>query len=388
MGFWYILLIVSLAVLFYNYFGYALIAAFLNLFNKKQIIKVDNLASFHSVSFIVCAYNEEECIKDKIINSITLSYPPDKIEYIFITDGSVDKTTKIVESYPQLIHLHQNERKGKSAALNRAVAVASGEILIFSDANTLLNEESIKQLTKHYFDTSIGGVSGEKKVSTQDAKADGKSEGLYWKYESLLKKVDSDFYSVVGAAGELFSLRRSLFEPISNEIILDDFIISMKIALKGYRIKYEPRAYATEEPSFSIKDEQKRKIRIAAGGFQAIYSLRSALKFWQYPRLSFLYISHRVLRWTLSPICLVISFLSSFILFIKFHTVIVSILFLPQLILYLFAIIAYVSPSLNKRKILQLPFYFVFMNVSVFIGFYRYIKGNQSAIWEKAKRKM
>jgi biofilm PGA synthesis N-glycosyltransferase PgaC len=212
-------------------------------------------------------------------------------------------------------------------------------------------------------------------------------EGLYWKYESFLKKTDSEFYSVVGAAGELFSLRRELYESIPDEVILDDFVISMKVAQKGYRIIYEPNAYAMELPSFSIKDEQKRKIRIAAGGFQAIGILGSLLLFWKNPRLSFLYISHRVLRWTLSPLCLIIAFVSNLFLSFQSANPVFKILFIAQLIFYLIAIIAgFVSSSNKKLKIFKLPNYFVFMNASVILGFFRFLRGKQPVTWEKARR--
>ena len=381
---------VSCFIVFYNYIGYGIIIFLINALKtkKKQPSEV-NEDFFPTVSFIVAAYNEEECIQQKIINSLEQNYPPKQIEFIFITDGSTDKTPELILRHPSIQLLHKPERKGKSAALNRAVQAAKNDILIFSDANTLLNDDATRNIARHYRDQRVGGVAGEKKVINLSANSHevGDSEGAYWKYESFLKKLDSEFYSVVGAAGELFSVRRKSYESISYAVILDDFVISMKVAQKGYRIMYEPGAYAMELPSFSMQDEQKRKIRIAAGGFQAIAMLGSLLLFWKQPRLSFLYISHRVLRWTLSPLCLVLAFISNLILFLISHNFLFKALFIVQLSFYLLAFFAsLVSLKNNRFKIFKLPYYFVFMNISVFQGFFRFLRGKQPATWEKAKR--
>jgi cellulose synthase/poly-beta-1,6-N-acetylglucosamine synthase-like glycosyltransferase len=269
------------------------------------------------------------------------------------------------------------------------VKEAGNEILIISDANTLLNKEAVKNIIRHYKDENVGGVAGEKKVIPARGNSDevGAGEGLYWKYESFLKRLDSEFYSVVGAAGELFSLRRNLYEPLPENIILDDFVISLKVAQKGYRIRYEPEAYATELPSFSLKDEQKRKIRIAAGGFQAMGLLCPLLAFWRYSRLSFLYISHRVLRWTLSPLCLILAFISNGILALGPAHYGYKLLFAGQLGFYGLALLAGKMPSLARySKLAKLCYYFVFMNISVIGGFFRFLRGRQAATWEKAKR--
>ncbi|HWJ92410.1 MAG TPA: glycosyltransferase family 2 protein, partial [Flavisolibacter sp.] len=267
MQFWIVVFVASCFVVFYNYAGYAILVYFINQLKRTKKTGIDFVETFPSVSFIVAAYNEESCIEKKILNSLRQDYPAEKIEFLFITDGSTDGTAPIISRYSEIQLLHQTERKGKSAALNRAVLAARNEILIFSDANTFLNAEATRNITRHYADASVGGVAGEKKVVSVSESPDevGAGEGLYWKYESFLKKIDSEFYSVVGAAGELFSLRKTLFEPVPDSVILDDFIISMRVAGQGYRIVYEPEAFAMELPSFSIRDQQKRKVRIAAG---------------------------------------------------------------------------------------------------------------------------
>ncbi|GAC1418107.1 MAG: glycosyltransferase family 2 protein [Flavisolibacter sp.] len=376
---------ISCFLVFYNYFGYALITYFFNRFTKSNPISLStNL--WPSVSFIVAAYNEENCIEAKILNSLDQEYPADKIEYIFITDGSTDLTPQIVQKYPAIQLMHTAKRLGKSAAINRAVDKAKNEILIFSDANTTLNKKATQIMASHYSAPHTGGVAGEKRViSTTSAEGAAGSEGLYWRYESFLKKIDSEFFSVVGAAGELFSVRKNLFEAVSESVILDDFVISLKVAQKGYRFLYEPKAYAIEPPSFSIKEEQKRKIRIAAGGFQAIGILWRLLLFWKTPKLSFLYISHRVLRWVCSPLCLIAAFVSNFLLMLD--SPFYAFLFGLQVLLYLVAFLANQSSHESIRhKMFRLPYYFVFMHISVIQGFFRFLQGKQSAAWDKVQR--
>jgi biofilm PGA synthesis N-glycosyltransferase PgaC len=379
---------ISCFVVFYNYAGYAILVKLLGRW-RPGTAPADKNSGLPFVSFIVAAYNEEDCIAQKIENSLAQDYPADRIEFLFITDGSSDATASLVSHYPAVRKLHQPERRGKSAALNRAVGAATGDILIFSDANTLLNKEAVLNIARHYRDPEIGGVAGEKKVlSSPNGMGEvGDGEGLYWKYESFLKKLDSQFYSVVGAAGELFSLRRSLYEHISENVILDDFVCSLKVAQKGYRVLYEPDAYAMELPSFSITDERKRKVRIAAGGFQAIGILAPLLAFWKYPRLSFLYISHRVLRWTLSPLCLVLVFLTGAVLCFGKTGPLYPVLFGGQVIFYGAALSTVLFPSLKeKSRLAKLAYYFYFMNYSVILGFFRFLRGRQPATWEKARR--
>jgi len=385
MVFWLFLFLVCMAVVAYNYAGYAVIARLIT--PKPAPLPVPADDQLPGVSFIVAAYNEEDCIAAKIANCLELDYPRDRIEFLFISDGSTDRTQAIVLAHPAIRSLHQPQRQGKSAALNRAVGEATKEILVCSDANTVLNPDAIRQIVRHYQDPAIGGVAGEKKVLASTGKDEvGQAEGLYWKYESFLKKVDAACYSVVGAAGELFSYRRALYEPIAAHVILDDFISSMKITQQGYRIAYEPGACAMELPSFSITDEQKRKVRIAAGGFQSIGMLKGLLAFWRHPRLSFLYVSHRVLRWAVSPFCLIGAFLANGMLVLDGAGLGYTLVFIGQCCFYSVAALAGLRPGLRRIKPVKLAYYFAFMNYCAILGFFRFLKGNQSAAWEKSRR--
>ncbi len=380
----------GVAVTFYSYVGYGLLLWLWVKLKKQrdgaQQPMVQNFAP--PVTLIVAAYNEEEYIEAKISNSLALAYHDGLLKLVFITDGSTDRTPEIVKSYARIQALHRPARKGKVAAMHRAMAFVKTPFVIFSDANTLLNPESIGNLVRHYQNPAVGGVAGEKKIlqTGNDAVA-GAGEGLYWKYESALKKLDWETYTVVGAAGELFSIRTDLYEYPGDNILLDDFIISLRICQKGYRVAYEAGAYAMETGSSSISEEQKRKIRISAGGFQSMYLLRDLLNVFKYPMLSFQYISHRVLRWTLCPLFLPVIFVCNLILAAHYHSLFYDATLGAQLLFYTMALAGWLLSLRNiKVGFLYAPYYFVFINVSLFLGFARFLKGNQTVLWEKATR--
>lgn len=384
----YILFTASLLILFYNYIGYGILLWALvkikRLLGGKKPADQDYEPE---VTLVVAAYNEEAVIEEKIANTLALDYPKKKLQLLFITDGSTDNTPGIISRYPEIQLLHTSARNGKTAALNRAMEHVQTPYVIFCDANTLLNTAAVRNIVKHYADNNTGGVAGEKKVISDGAAGAAATEGVYWKYESFLKKLDAELYSVVGAAGELFSIRTGLFQPVEPNVILDDFVISLRINIKGYRIAYAPDAYAMETPSDSIREEHKRKIRICAGGFQSIVMLRALLNVFRFPVVSFQYISHRVLRWTLSPLSLPVLLLTNIILAVyeggwQFHISLAM-----QVLGYMAALTGYKLAERNiKISLFYIPFYFLFMNVAVYQGFYRYLTNNQSAAWEKAKR--
>ncbi len=378
-------------VVFYTYMGYGLLIWLLNR-AKRYFTRTSAEAVTRgfepSVALVIAAFNEEDYIEDKIKNTLALDYPAEKLGIYFITDGSNDSTPDIVKKYPRLILLHQPARRGKAAAMNRAMNFIKEPVVVFCDANTVLNEACIKEMVKFYADPKVGAVAGEKKIyQPLQTKAASAGEGLYWKYESFLKKQDSDFYTVVGAVGELFSVRTELYQPIEEGVLIEDFVLSLRIAKKGYVVKYAPGAYAVESSSASIKDEQKRKIRISAGGFQAMYMLKELLNIFKYGRLSFQYISHRVLRWSVTPVCLLLLFPLNIALIVWHEGFIYDVIFTMQLFFYLAGLLGWFFANKNiKIKALYVPYYFLFMNISVIWGFKRFLKGQQSVLWEKAAR--
>ena len=381
----------ALLIIVYTYLGYPLLLYIMVKLKELAVPKRDQPAPGSvpspGVSLVIAAYNEEAIIEEKIQNCLELEYPVSLTDIIFVTDGSTDKTPGIIARYPSVRLLHEPQRKGKLAAMNRAVDHVKHPYIIFSDANALLNKNCITSIMRHYSDEQTGGVAGEKRISPEDGGV-AAGEGLYWKYESAIKSLDAKLYTGVGAAGELFSIRTALYEKLPENTLIEDFVQSLRVCIKGYRVAYEPGAIAEEKASLSIADEMERKIRISAGAFQAMGMLGQLFNIIRYPLVSFQFLSHRVLRWTLCPLALIVFFFSSLVLFFLTYRIFYEVILAAQVIFYIAAFSGWYFAARNIRiKILYLAFYFVFMNFCVFAGFYRYLKRTQSVIWQKAERK-
>jgi cellulose synthase/poly-beta-1,6-N-acetylglucosamine synthase-like glycosyltransferase len=380
---------ILLGIVFYTYLGYGIVLFVLlrikRLFKKKkEVFLTDD--ELPEVTLLIAAYNEEDFVAKKVENTRSLNYPQQKLHQMWCTDGSNDRTPELLAAYPDVVVLHKPERAGKIAAMNRAVKFVKTPIVIFSDANTLLGKESIRKIAEMFSNPKTGCVSGEKRIFNDDSEAaSAAGEGLYWKYESTLKRWDAELYSAVGAAGELFAIRTELFNEVEPDTLLDDFIISLRVAMQGFKIDYDPEAYAIETASANVKEELKRKIRIAAGGIQSVVRLYPLLNIFKYGLLSFQYISHRVLRWTITPVALVLLLFANIAL-APFSTFFLIVLGL-QILFYFSAYIGYILEDKKlKVKIFFVPYYFYIMNYAVFMGFGRYIKKSQSVNWERAKR--
>lgn len=341
-----------------------------------------------SVTILVSAYNEETILERKIHNTLAIDYPADKLNILFVTDGSDDASAEIVEKYPAAGLLHQPERRGKYSAIKRAMQHIKTSFVVFSDANSMLNPECLKKMMVHYNDEKVGAVAGEKKILRNKFESVvGEAEGLYWQYESFLKRMDAGLYTVVGAAGELFSMRTELFKELDEDIILDDFVISMQVCLQGYRIEYEPDAFATESPSASLYEEEKRKTRISAGAYQSIRYLKQCLNFFKHPLLTFQYISRRLLRWVLCPAALLFLLVSNIIIVSGVNADLYRGFLLVQCLFYASALSGWLLVASGRRAgLFTVPFYFTFMNYCLVKGFIRFVKGRQTVLWDKSLR--
>ena len=368
-----------LAIVVYTYVGYGLIL-YLLVFIKRLAIKAKPLADITDdclpeVTLMVCAYNEEDIISEKISNTHSLDYPADRLHLVWVTDGSTDNTNSILSTYPDVKIVFSPERRGKSAALKHGIKEVSTEIVMMTDANTMLNPEAVREIVRLMQDPKVGCVSGEKKVMAKsDSDEAAQGEGLYWKYESALKRLDSELYSAMGAAGELCVIRRQLMTDIPDDTLLDDFVISMEIVRMGYKIAYTSKAFAMEYGSADLHEESKRKRRIAAGGLQSSWRLRSLMNPLRHPVVAFQFVSHRVLRWTITPVCLFALIPLNTILVLSGEGIIYTIIWILQILFY--------ASALAGMRISK---YFVFMNLNVFRGM-AYLLNNTSGTWEKAKR--
>jgi len=382
---------ISIFLIVYTFIGYGFVlfglVSIKRLFKKPFVFNANQILP--TVSILIAAYNEEDIILEKLSNTFDLDYPKDKMQLIFITDGSTDGTAEKLREHKGITLLHQEKRSGKMAAIERAIPFVKGEITVFTDANTFLNKDAILELIKHYQNEKVGAVAGEKRIIIGDtADASSAGEGFYWKYESKLKKWDYALYSNVGAAGELFSIRTSLYHPVEPDTIIDDHMIAMRIAERGYIIGYEPKAYAIETASANTKEELKRKIRIAAGGIQSVLRLRKAANPFLNPLFTFQYISHRVLRWTITPFLLIAVFVLNALIAINTNLIFYWFIFASQVVFYTLSMIGlYFEQKSIRIKALFIPYYFCVMNYAVLAGMIKYFSKKQSAAWEKSKRK-
>lgn len=372
----------TLGILVYTYFGYGLVLIFLSAFRKKRPTVTS--APAEKVTVIIPAYNEASILNEKVKNTQEALAGIAGARILVVTDGSNDGSDLLQWDSPLVTHLHRSERRGKSAAINRAMALVDSGYVIITDANALVNREAFHRMLKHYDDPRVGGVSGEKRVMVEDAASSVGGEGLYWKYESYLKRRSAEFYTVVGAAGELFSFRRIVFTPLEEDAILDDFMLSMRIVKKGFRIAYEPEAYALEKPSRSISDEFSRKVRISSGVWQTLGRLPFLFNPFADPRLFFQFISHRFLRWTLAPVSLIVLFAVNLFLL---HDPFFRVFFILQIGFYFLALLGFLLRNQKLRiAALFVPFYYCMMNFAVLAGLVKYLRGDHSVLWKKAER--
>ena len=380
-----ILFWIGIGIVFYTYLGYGIVLYLMvkikELFVKPRLPRLPE--TLPEATLLIAAYNEEAIVASKMVNCRQLDYPADKLRLVWITDGSNDNTNERLKEYPEVTVLYQPRRQGKTAALNRALPYVNTPYVIFTDANTMLNKGAIKEIIRQFSDPRVGCVAGEKRVEIQAEQGATAGEGIYWKYESALKRLDYRLYSAVGAAG---AIRTSLFEQMPPDTLLDDFILSLRIAMRGYKIAYSKEAYALESASLNMREEEKRKVRISAGGLQSVWRLRGLLNIFRYGILSFQYISHRVLRWTLTPIILFALLPLNLLLACTGHTLYTVILAL-QLAFYLLGYLGYKMEKRNIRnKLLFIPYYFLFMNINVIRGYSYLAKHKGTGAWEKAKR--
>ncbi len=386
----------SLEGIFYTYFGYpVLIFLLAKIIHKPEAYQTCK----PSVTLLIAAYNEEIVIEDKIKNSLSVEYPEDIFQILVVSDGSADKTPEIAKRYiPYGIEiLHEPARRGKMAAINRALPYARGEIVVFSDANNYYQPDTILKLVRPFGNPDVGAVTGAKVIGQGDGNL-GASEGLYWKYESFIKTQESRAGSCTSAAGEVLAIRRNLFSPPPDNVINDDFYIAMQIVRNGYRLVYAPDAKSIERVSPSAQDEITRRTRINAGRFQAITMAKQILPF-NRPLLVWQILSHKFLR-PIVPFCMIGAALFS-LLAVLFPPPIqgvwilskpYSLIFLGlQILFYAFAWIGRKTGNRGEQnklvRLFYIPTFLTNSNYAALMGFFRFLRGNQSHLWERIQRR-
>ena len=383
----------TLLIVFYTYIGYGILLYII--IRLKRLLKGSPLQQampadedLPTMTLMICAYNEEDVVKEKMENTLALDYPKDKFRIMWVTDGSNDHTNELLKAYPEVDIVFSPERKGKTAALKHGLRELKTRYVAFTDANTMINSGALREIARLFSDPTVGCVSGEKRVAARKAgEMAAEGEGLYWKYESTLKRWDSELYSAMGAAGELYAIDPKLCREVPDEALLDDFMLSMYVVLAGKRIAYTPEAFAREYGSANIYEESKRKRRIAAGGLQSIWWLRSMLNPLHQPLVTFQYVSHRVLRWSITPFAMVLLLLANIALVTMGAGTFYTVMLILQTIFYLMALAGWLQNRFGyKNKLLYTAYYFVFMNFNVFRGMAYLRTHGKSGAWEKAKR--
>ncbi len=385
-----LLLWILIILIAYSYILYPVIIGIISVFVKSKQLSTPNSDNLPTITLFITAYNEAAFVKSKMDNSLCLNYPKNKLDIVWVTDGSDDSTNEILKQYPEAIVHYQPERNGKTHAMKRGMEFIKSDIVVFSDGNTALGKDTLLNIAKEFENPQTGCVAGEKRVIAEcKDTAASSGESIYWKYESWLKGRDAKVGSCIGAAGELFAIRTNLFIDVPTEAILDDFMLSIKLAMQGYKVAYNKNAYAMEKPSANIKEEMKRKVRIAAGAIQSFIWLLPLLNFFKYGILSFQYISHKVFRWIIVPVMLPVLFFVNTALVVKqnyqlnFYTILLAL----QIVFYLSVVCGRLLQNTKiKARILFVPYYFFMANLAMWRGCFKYAKGKQSVNWERAQR--
>lgn len=382
----FILFALSFFVIFYSYVGYpVLIYLFAKIFSKPE----SYTETFPHVTVLIPAYNEEKYIAQKLDNTLALDYPREKIQILVAADGSSDATPDIVNSYAdkgiQLNYIP--ERNGKMAAIVRAIQFCHGEIVVFSDANNMYDPQALRRLLLPFSNANVGASTGAKHI-IEDGRELSAAEGLYWKYESLIKTSESKIDSCVSSVGEILAIRRDAFIAPKGKIINDDHYIILDLMRRGYRVIYVPEAHSFEYVSLTALDEVERRTRMNAGLYQTI-SMSGQLLPFRSPLLVWQTISHKYFR-AIVPFAFILLFLSNILICVFYEgagILFFQIFFWLQMLFYLLAGIGNFIPFGGiLGKILYLPVFLVNSNLATLRGFYKFATNQQLHVWNRVGR--
>jgi len=366
--FWILLSLVAFA-----YVGYpCLLAALVRLFRRPPA----SADVTPTVTLLVPAYNEEHSLGPKLESCLALDYPRDRLQVLVLSDGSTDGTNAIASRYAdrgiELLAFEQN--RGKLAVLRDGVARARGEIIAFSDAASRLMPDSVRRLVRPFADPAVGCVSGVYRVLRPEAAQLGEEEGFYWRYETFIKRCESELGSILGAHGSLYAIRRGLFPDLGPATVNDDYTVPVKIVAGGHRAVYEPGAVACEEAT--EMGGFARRVRIAVGNFQQLRLL--GLLLWPpRPWLAFTFLAHKALR-LVGPLCLAGALALNAFLPGRLYAALLA----AQIAFYALAATGAVRGGRWLRlRWLKLPCYFCMINAAYVVAAVRLISGSGRVRW-------
>ena len=375
-----LLLGLCIGLLFYVYLGYPVLLGFIALFRPNRKPEPNY---FPSLSILIAAYNEEASIAKKVEQTLALDYPPEKMEILVLSDGSTDRTDKIVQSFQnervRLIRIA--DRQGKTHAQNEGVKSARAEILVFSDATTIYQQQALRYLAASYRDPSVGAVSGRYEyIDPSGGSPTGQGQITFWSYENVIKMLQSRIKTVSGCCGCIYSLRRELYTALPNDVI-SDLTQALCVIRKGYRVLFEDRALAFEETTKSSGEEFAMRVRVVTRGMRGILSVPQLLMPWKHPWISFQLMSHKVLRWMM-PFVLLLMFFSNLLLL---NAPVFRAFLGLQVAFYALTGLATVLPLHRLWKPLTMPMYFCTLNVAALISFLGLFRGRKYVVWETVR---
>jgi cellulose synthase/poly-beta-1,6-N-acetylglucosamine synthase-like glycosyltransferase len=370
------------AVILYAYVGYSLTILLLGQFIRRPIRRA---GIEPRVTYLITAYNEEKSIRAKLEQVLSLDYPHEKLEIIVASDGSTDRTDDIVRQFAgHRVRLVRVEgRVGKTETQNCAVREATGEMIIFSDATTFYEKSAIRNLVRNYADPEVGAVSGRYEYRNPTGGAIGFGSILFWKYENLIKTLQTRIRTITGCCGCIYSVRRELYEPLPADII-SDLVEPLKILEKGYRIVFEPEAIAFEETTEKTGEEFSMRVRVVTRGMRGLWYMRKLFNPLRYAFVSFQLFSHKVLRW-LVPVFLFILLASNLWLLgsSPFYDVTAAL----QLAFYAVALLGFLAERMHVTlRLLTIPLYFVTVNAAALVAMYSLWRGHKAVTWETVRR--
>ena len=374
----------SVAILVYSYAGFGLLVALWGACRRRDVSRQPITPR---VSLVVAAYNEAAVIERKIRNTFELDYPRGNVEMIVASDGSDDATESIVLRFVgEGVALLALPRRGKIHALDAAVERASGEILVFSDANSMLDPQALRALVRNFADRAVGGVCGNQVyVTGRNGDSSGQGEHLYWSYDKWLKWMESRGGSIVAADGALYAIRRALYRSPESAAVTDDFAISTAVVEQGYRLVYEPEAVAYEHPTGEAGREFSRRVRLMTRGMRGVLLRRRLLDPRRYGFYALVLFSHKVVRRT-APLCLLALLASSLALApqSRFYAVAAAL----QLGFYALALCGWMTKSrrVGRMRILTVPFFYCLANLAALVALSKLVRGERIERWQPQRR--
>lgn len=384
---------VALFLLFYVYVGYP---ALITVLSRTHGNPVRKRSITPPVTLIIPAYNEARDIAAKIENVLALDYPKDKLQIIVADDGSQDATAEIARGYLDkgIDLLSDGQRRGKVRTMNRAVQRATGDIVVFSDANVMLAPESLKQVISNFADSTVGGVVAKKKVQTTDSSL-SKSDGLYWRYEEHIQCSESRLHSTVAASGHMQAIRKTVLPEIPEDVlVLDDLYLAMSVMDRGLRAVYEPDATCWEGSSATMEGEVARRKRITASRYYTIEMMRKHFRHMR-PMLMFQFFSHKILRLFI-PVLMIVAFLGNLAMVIVGASAGTSsplwvascFLLAAQIVFYVAAVAGAGLERIGRKlpKLVYLPYFLCSTNMASLSGLMWYVTSTGNPMWQRVER--